>query len=165
MRRTMIAILVILAVFSFVSCKKKLVCMDYAPSEKEVVWEEYNSVKRVNDNFRCYRASREEHLGDTLAVAGYSVDTNFSSESCSPARPDFSLILGDAPGFGWLTVIVPSELAAVLRPGAVKYYVVGTLAEGGIYDGGCCGYMWPVICAFSLDTVPHYELLGRQYDE
>ena len=48
MRRLIIIFLIALLA---ASCVKKHECADYAPGEKEVVWDDYNSVKQVNDNF------------------------------------------------------------------------------------------------------------------
>lgn len=144
------------------SCVKKHECADYASAEKEVVWDDYNTVQRVNDNFRCYRASREEHLGDTLAVAGYRIDTNMYYSGGEGLDHSFGLVIGDRPCAGWLRIDeVPGEMFSVIRQGVQKLYIIGTLGEEEIYDGGCCGYRWPAVKAFSLDTVPHYELLKR----
>lgn len=163
MRRLIIIFLIALLA---ASCVKKHECADYAPGEKEVVWDDYNSVKQVNDNFRCYRASREEHLGDTLAVAGYNVETNFQFGEDGVRESDCGMHIEDLSHDGQLFISVPEEFSSLVQPGIVRYYyVIGTLFEGGVYDGGCCGYKWPAIEVFSIDTVPHYELLNEHDNE
>lgn len=160
--------LIIFTVVAFLvsSCAKKHDCLDYAPIEKEVVWNDYNTVKKVNDNFRCYRASREEHVGDTLAVMGYNVETIFQYGAGGVHESDFGMHIEDSSPEGSLFISVPGEYFSLVQTGVVKYYyIIGKLFEGGVYDGGCCGYQWPAIEAFSIDTIPHYELLSRQDNE
>ena len=154
-------LLVVILCLLYVSCSKNTDCKyREAPKEKEISWTDYNTVNAINDYLRCYQATRERLLGDTLAVMGYSIDTHLYYPAGTVLGQNFSMKIGDKPCSGWLQIYnIPGEKYSILREGAVKYYIIGTLTEEDVYDGGCCGIRWPAINTIYFDTTPGLELI------
>lgn len=104
-------------------CSCKYDCSGYAPSGAEISWNDYNSVKDVNDYFK-YLHTSELHKNDTVLVCGYIIgnrDTNYYRSLYEDAERE---------GFIWLELAdIPDRPSVGGMGGIIMLYTFAYLEQ------------------------------------
>lgn len=138
-------------------CLPHAPCEDYPDESVSISWNDYNTCAALNNYFRCHRKALEEHMGDTMRLAGW-LDL---SEPCSAnyAHRDYFLLWAvitddesHHPEDSYGIYVESDEETDFSCFKDKKLYITGALRMFDSYTGDCCAVS-PILKILTIDTL------------